>query len=266
MKNLLLLISLLFVNSFMLAQNTTKGKVEYTMVLNMGKQKINNASLVFDKNESFFFWNYKIQKDSTSIDEKTDDENNMNLKIKFNKAIYTDSIGVFNYKNFKQRDLINRVFLSKKLYYIKEAVPVINWEIKEETKKIANFECQKAITRFRGRSYTAWFTNKIPISDGPWKFHGLPGLILEVTDATNEIAFFFKSLEIPTKAKTPNIDFPNLNYITLDAFKKDRDLYVNSLFNAKKTEKKFKSKLPRNVSVDVQVDRKIKYIELDTEN
>lgn len=57
-----------------------------------------------------------------------------------------------------------------------------NWTIHFEKKNILGYSCQKATTIFRGRKWTAWFSSEIPISDGPWKFCGLPGLILSVSD------------------------------------------------------------------------------------
>ncbi|MGV8963515.1 MAG: GLPGLI family protein [Candidatus Saccharimonadaceae bacterium] len=62
-----------------------------------------------------------------------------------------------------------------------------NWEIVNETDTVFNYPCQKAITTYAGRTYTAWFTMDIPINDGPWKFCNLPGLILKVAD--DEIIF-----------------------------------------------------------------------------
>ena len=57
-----------------------------------------------------------------------------------------------------------------------------NWKLYPETKNIGNLTCQKATIKFRGRNYTAWFTNQIPVRYGPWKFQGVSGLILEVYD------------------------------------------------------------------------------------
>ncbi|MDD4697512.1 MAG: GLPGLI family protein [Fermentimonas sp.] len=70
-----------------------------------------------------------------------------------------------------------------------EAMPVQIWEMQQDTLTIAGFLCQKATCRFRGRSYTAWFAHDIPISNGPWKFGGLPGLILKVYDEGKEYLF-----------------------------------------------------------------------------
>lgn len=69
------------------------------------------------------------------------------------------------------------------------------WNLKDGTKKIGNFNCQKATITFRGRNYTAWYTNEIPVSFGPWKFQGLPGLILEVYDEDTIFHIYASSVE-----------------------------------------------------------------------
>lgn len=73
--------------------------------------------------------------------------------------------------------------------YYTEPTPKQNWQIGNETKTIVGYQCQKAMCSFRGRNYTAWFAVDIPLSYGPWKFCGLPGLILKVQDDANEYVF-----------------------------------------------------------------------------
>ncbi|ROI14519.1 GLPGLI family protein [Epilithonimonas hominis] len=57
-----------------------------------------------------------------------------------------------------------------------------NWKITNEKKITDIYNCQKAILEYGGRSWEAWFTNDIAIQDGPFKFHGLPGLITYIKD------------------------------------------------------------------------------------
>ena len=64
----------------------------------------------------------------------------------------------------------------------KETYPSMKWTLGKETKTICGYKCQKATTRWRGRNYEAWFTQQIPLKSGPWKFGGLPGLILKIYD------------------------------------------------------------------------------------
>ena len=59
---------------------------------------------------------------------------------------------------------------------------LFNWKLKDETKEIDGYQCYKALTDFRGRTWEAWYCPDIAINYGPWKFWGLPGLIFEVSD------------------------------------------------------------------------------------
>ncbi|WP_409789344.1 GLPGLI family protein [Chryseobacterium hispalense] len=60
----------------------------------------------------------------------------------------------------------------------------IVWKIFPDKQKIGEFNAQKATTSFGGRQWTAWFTVDIPFQDGPYKFCGLPGLIVKIEDDT----------------------------------------------------------------------------------
>ena len=65
----------------------------------------------------------------------------------------------------------------------------INWTILPDTKSIEGFKVQKATTTFGGRNWIAWFANDIQIQDGPYKFCGLPGLILNIEDEKGDHIF-----------------------------------------------------------------------------
>lgn len=76
-------------------------------------------------------------------------------------------------------------------YIMKDEWPIIQWKITDETKKIAQLNCQKAIGEWRGRTYEAWFCTDLPYHAGPWKLNGLPGLIVEAHDTKKQIVFRF---------------------------------------------------------------------------
>lgn len=63
-----------------------------------------------------------------------------------------------------------------------EPLPQIGWTLCDGTREIIGYDCRRATCRFRGRDYEAWYTEDIPLGIGPWKFRGLPGLILAVND------------------------------------------------------------------------------------
>lgn len=75
-----------------------------------------------------------------------------------------------------------------------EPIPAIDWKIIERTDSIAGYSCVCAEGRFGGRDWVAWFTPQIPMSYGPWKLGGLPGLILQAEDASGDYKFEIQSV------------------------------------------------------------------------
>jgi len=75
----------------------------------------------------------------------------------------------------------------KQIYY-QEDRPV-QWEMTNVVEKQNGYSAQKAVTEFGGRVWTAWFTKDVPVSDGPYKFSGLPGLIVKLEDDKGDYKF-----------------------------------------------------------------------------
>ena len=81
------------------------------------------------------------------------------------------------------------------VYKYTESIPKIKWKIESGQKEILGYKCQQALCTFRGRQYEVWFTTDIPLSYGPWKLQGLPGLILEAKDSKGEYHFTAVGIE-----------------------------------------------------------------------
>lgn len=200
-----------------------KGIVYYGQMQSMGmKAPIGpdyNSVLVFNKNQSL----YITKNDSL---EKENIYENKIIMQSDEAFVTTKSTNKYGFRYFF--DLTKDSLFSRDLgfRYVKEELPQINWEITADTQKIGNFVCTKATAEFRGRNYTAWFTTEIPLPFGPWKLHGLPGLILEAYDTHKEVYFYFKNLEYPTqtqlKVEKPIIqqEQKNKTWITFDEYKK----------------------------------------------
>lgn len=95
------------------------------------------------------------------------------------------------YKDYQDPKLIvlQRSPLEGPIFKYEEKMPLMDWLILPEKQELLGYSCQKATCRFRGRDWIAWFAWEIPFSDGPWKFCGLPGLILKIEDETKSYSF-----------------------------------------------------------------------------
>ncbi|MFV8352305.1 GLPGLI family protein [Flavobacterium sp. XS1P32] len=93
---------------------------------------------------------------------------------------------------------------------IKESLPVFKWKLISESQTINGYVCKKATTintTFNSnQSIVAWYTEDIPINDGPMHYSGLPGFIIQVEISDITVLTFDKL--IFNKENTP-IEEPN---------------------------------------------------------
>lgn len=144
------------------------------------------------------------------------EDNLFSIPVKNNPAFY---------KEIQNKIVSYKDHIQMKFFDVKDNLPSFDWEITSETKNILGYTCQKAILRFRGRDYTVYFTTDIPYSDGPWKFSGLPGMILEATSDDEAAAYSMIAEKVELKETKNSIQNPYLksNLITyqdyLDKYK-----------------------------------------------
>jgi len=93
-------------------------------------------------------------------------------KTEFSYTIYKDI-------NNKKITYVDDIQPNK--YSYTEPINLFTWNINSSVKTINGYNCQQATTLFRGRRFTAWFTRQVPVSEGPYKFSGLPGLIIKIS-------------------------------------------------------------------------------------
>ena len=82
-------------------------------------------------------------------------------------------------------------------YYYTEVAPKFNWQLHDTCRTICGHKCQKASANYRGRHWEAWYAADLPFNGGPYKFNGLPGLILELYSLDGEhryVAQFVKPI------------------------------------------------------------------------
>ncbi|MBC6399776.1 MAG: GLPGLI family protein [Ekhidna sp.] len=113
------------------------------------------------------------------------------------QTVYTDSIGEVIYnKNLLDPTIKVRGFCKADEIFIYEDSVAFEWTIKKDEKIIGGVNCRKAVCKFRGRKYEVFYNPNIGSFAGPWKFSGLPGLIVEVRDKRETVIISLKSIEI----------------------------------------------------------------------
>lgn len=221
-KSLFLIVSLFYLVTN--SQNFSSGIIEYTIknsekfnpnkilnsesVKSLNNQYKNNLMnsmmktstfiLVFNNNESL----YQLKEDKIDLD-----ENKGLLNIKF-LELYAGGKSLY-YSNLVEKKITvqeKSTILDDELFLIEN--DFYNWQLTQETKKIGNYLCYKAIKKEKkSKKITiAWYAPELPFSFGPKLYNNLPGLILKVS--RGNFVFLASKIEI-YKSKNISITKPS---------------------------------------------------------
>ncbi|WP_267406830.1 MULTISPECIES: GLPGLI family protein [unclassified Chryseobacterium] len=139
---------------------------------------------------------------------------------------------VFRYSIYKENNDIafyEKVYSFGLKYYEKAS---FDWKLSKEKKKIDTYNCNKATLTYGGREWIAWYTTEIPISEGPYKFKGLPGMIIQLYDVKNQ--YNFSLIEVQTNKYYPifyDESFNNYKEISRKEYFATRDNLKNNYVN-----------------------------------
>lgn len=134
-------------------------------------------------NRSFFQSYNEMHLDSIRVQDPRNQQalSKYNSHLKFAIEIIEDSL------------IYNEVLLKDEFQYSEQLY--FNWDTSyKDEKQIKGYDCSKATTTYGGRNWTVWYAKEIPVNAGPYKFKGLPGLILEAVDDTNSYHFTLHSV------------------------------------------------------------------------
>lgn len=161
-----------------------------------------------------FIYQVSLTPDSTNVEKKTElayldtdgkkslfyTENSMKRDSLMERMFATKNFDREQMQNLRsnlqftiEKDLTNQSLVYKSRIgrdnYSYPETPVFEWKILPETVKIGDYQTQKAEAKYGGRTWYAWFTQEVPLQDGPYKFSGLPGLIVKVQDTKGDYSF-----------------------------------------------------------------------------
>jgi GLPGLI family protein len=251
MKNLICFLLTLIIYSTNAQNPNLIGFVSYRQTTNNNNEIIErNYDLSFNRIESYYEEEVIVDLEKGQINK---DDGTVLIKTRDTK------LPQYYYNKLDKGFYFNEIFYNTHLFV--NDVFKLNWKLVNEIKKINNFLCSKATVNFRGRDYTVWFTDEINTPFGPWKLSGLPGLILEVYDATG----FFKITATKIEINTPlikNFKIPKIK--TLEAisieehFKKRHEL--ENMFI-----EKINSQLPKGM-IPIKIDKNCKDCGIELEN
>ncbi|AZB27058.1 GLPGLI family protein [Chryseobacterium rhizoplanae] len=194
----LLQLSLLFLSVLFYAQSDKK-EILYGNFTYLLKAKLNTQtpdyiheelfSLYIGENRAFFASTQSLKKDTVMANSIVSTKNaDGSIVMSFKNGTSLPKTK-FQYTIIQSNENI-QYFQPVGMSVLTYKEPVIgSWKLIDETKVINTMNCKKATVTYKGRNWTAWYSTEIPLPYGPYKFSGLPGLIIKMIDQKNEYDF-----------------------------------------------------------------------------
>ncbi len=250
MKQIIILLTCFCFTSVLAQEGVKYNKVvyEYSSSLN-NKLILQDYNLIFTNKFSVY---YEKKQNTEKKKPALENDDMSNFTITYNVPFYK----LILYTDFLKDSIYTQGTIisdsKKQPVIVEEKIEKIKWEIKDEYSTLNNLQVQKAVGKFRGRIYTAWFANNIPVHYGPWKLNGLPGLILKAVDENNKLSFNVKSIEIPIKSEFSKSDYEFLKGSKKISLEEYTQQYENML---KDIMEKLTSKMPRGSIMEVDINK-----------
>jgi GLPGLI family protein len=201
MKIKILLFAFLSFNLFCLGQEKVDIAVSYKLNYKLDSTSQNtkgeNFLLYANKDKSMFLSTVTYVKDSL-LSQPNSNVREILLKYRTPNSYYIITEPQTNTVSQYQGQSISET----KVYY--STADKIQWKLENETKEIMNLKCRKATTELFGRKWIAWYSEEYPFQFGPYKFNGLPGLIVEIYDTKDDYHFL---ADLIKKKKNKSINF-----------------------------------------------------------
>ncbi len=105
------------------------------------------------------------------------------------------------FKNYPDGKLTQTDKVCMDWFRYEEDIPELEWELTDSVMNVLGYDCHSAKCNFRGREWTVFYAEEIPVMEGPWKLHGLPGLIMKASDKKGE--YVFECIGIKSNASRP---------------------------------------------------------------
>lgn len=116
------------------------------------------------------------------------------------------------YKNYPEGELTYADKVLPTFFIYEEDLSAFQWELLDKDSLINGYTVQKALLHYGGRLWFAWYTLEIPVADGPYKFRGLPGLIIKIHDEKEHYVFELDVIE--RYDKYFDIEFEDMGWVT----------------------------------------------------
>lgn len=120
-----------------------------------------------------------------------------NSNVLISPNAFKDPYDLFFYKDLSKNQMLYRFNFANDTFQGVDELLKMDWKITDTIKQVKNYPCRKAVSNWKGYRFTAWFTDAIPIKNGPEKFDGLPGLIVKMEYGQIEITL--ENVEISEK-------------------------------------------------------------------